>query len=201
VNNNIASIACWFATVSPLIGIIIGFLAGVAFQSTDASGKNSQTGIMTIVLTPLCYAYLAGSIVLFAIWLVFFLLRRDLHKEMLTMSVLIGVLSVLTGYVWWTVDWWKPPTITHTIVGVEDLVMGFAAGGIMAAAYEVLFRRHLYHVRGKHAREASPYTILLCSLSLQRCCFGCFASLRSGQVRLLCLLAQPSSFIPARTFF
>jgi hypothetical protein len=110
---------------------------------------------MTIALTPLCYAYLAGSIVLFAIWLVFFLLRRDLHKEMLAMSVLIGVLSVLTGYVWWTVDWWKPPTITHTIVGVEDLVMGFAAGGIMAAAYEVLFRRHLYHVRGKAAREAS----------------------------------------------
>jgi hypothetical protein len=31
-------------------------------------------------------------------------------------------------------------TINHTIVGVEDLWMGFAAGGIMAAAYEVLFR-------------------------------------------------------------
>ncbi|HEU5246061.1 MAG TPA: hypothetical protein VFU09_03125 [Candidatus Udaeobacter sp.] len=116
---------------------------------------------MTIILTPLCYAYLAGSVVLFGVWLVFFLARKDLRKEMLTMSVLIGVLSVLTGYVWWTVDWWKPPTITHTIVGVEDLVMGFAAGGIMAAAYEVLFRRHPYHVRGKSVREASPYTILI----------------------------------------
>jgi hypothetical protein len=31
-------------------------------------------------------------------------------------------------------------TINHTIVGVEDLWMGFAAGGIMAAAYEFLFR-------------------------------------------------------------
>jgi hypothetical protein len=100
-------------------------------------------------MTPLCYAYLAGSLVLFAIWLVFFLLLKDLRQEMLTMSVLIGVLSVVTGYVWWTVDWWKPPTITRTIVGVEDLVMGFAAGGIMAGAYEVLFRRHLYHMRTK----------------------------------------------------
>jgi len=84
------------------------------FSRLTHQAKNSQTGIMTIVLTPLCYAYLAGSIVLFAVWLVFFLARKDLHKEMLTMSVLIGVLSVVTGYVWWTVEWWKPPTITHT---------------------------------------------------------------------------------------
>jgi hypothetical protein len=95
---------------------------------------------MTIILTPLCYAYLAGSVILFEVWLVFFLARKNLGKEMLPICVLIGVLSVLTGYVWWTVDWWKPPTINHTIVGVEDLGMGFAAGGIMAAAYEVLFR-------------------------------------------------------------
>ncbi len=53
---------------------------------------------MTIILTPLCYAYLAGSIILFSVWLVFFLVRKDLRKEMLTMSVLIGVLSVVTGY-------------------------------------------------------------------------------------------------------
>lgn len=116
---------------------------------------------MTIVLTPLYYAYLAGSVVLFAIWLVFFLLRKDLHQEMLTMSVLIGVLSVVTGYVWWTVDWWKPPTITHTIVGVEDLVMGFSAGGIMAGAYEVLFRRHLYHIRTKCLHRPHRYSILI----------------------------------------
>ena len=101
-------------------------------------------------VTPLFYAYIAGSSVLFVVWLVFFIARRDLRKEMLVMSVLIGTLSPITGYVWWTVDWWKPPTITHTIVGFEDVLMGFASGGIMAAAYEVLFRRRLYHVRGKH---------------------------------------------------
>jgi short subunit dehydrogenase-like uncharacterized protein len=49
-------------------------------------------------MTPLCYAYLGGSVVLFAIWLVFFLLREDLHQEMLTMGVLIGVLSVVVSW-------------------------------------------------------------------------------------------------------
>jgi hypothetical protein len=86
-------------------------------------------------ISPLCYAYLAGSIALFTIWLIFFLVRKDLRKEILTMSWLIGILSVVTGYYWWTVDWWKPPTLTHTIVGVEDLVMGFSAGGIMAGRW------------------------------------------------------------------
>jgi high-affinity Fe2+/Pb2+ permease len=76
----------------------------VAFQLSQRSGIELGDELLTI--TPLSYAYLAGSAILFAVWLVFFFLRRDLRKEMLTMSVLIGVLSVVTGYVWWTVDWW-----------------------------------------------------------------------------------------------
>jgi hypothetical protein len=109
----------------------------------------------------LCYAYLAGSIALFSVWLAFFVVRKDLRNEMLTMSLLIGVLAVVTGYIWWTVDWWKPPTMTHTIIGVEDLVMGFAAGGIMASAYEVLFRRRIYHARSKRLNAPHQYGILV----------------------------------------
>ncbi len=39
--------------------------------------------------------------------------------------------------------------------------MGFAAGGIMAGAYQVLFRRRLYHMRTKNLHPPHQYIILL----------------------------------------
>lgn len=107
------------------------------------------------------YAYLAGTMALFVVWIVFFFLRKDLRKEMLSVSFLIGILSVVTAHYWWTVDWWRPPTITNTTVGIEDFLMGFASGGIMAAAYEVLFRKRLYKMRKKCLHCPDQFTILL----------------------------------------
>lgn len=76
------------------------------------------------------------------------------------MSILIGVLSVATSYYWWTIDWWKPLTFTGTKVGIEDFLMGFTAGGIMATFYEVLFKRALYK-RKLHHHVSGGLTILL----------------------------------------
>jgi len=90
------------------------------------------------------FVYLIALIPFCVLWLLIFLKRKDLRQEMLVMSLLIGVLSVVTSYYWWTVDWWKPLTITGTKVGVEDFIMGFTTGGIMATIYEVVFKRGLY---------------------------------------------------------
>ncbi len=90
---------------------------------------------------PLEYLYLLATLPVLIIWLIFFLLRRDLRKEMIELSILIGVLSVLTSYYWWTVDWWHPPTMTGTRVGIEDFLLGFGMGGIMAVIYEVVVAR------------------------------------------------------------
>jgi hypothetical protein len=57
------------------------------------------------------------------------------------MSIFIGVLSVLTSYFWWTVDWWQPENITHTKVGIEDFIMGFVTGGIMSVIYTIVFNK------------------------------------------------------------
>lgn len=81
--------------------------------------------------------------------------------EMLFSGILIGGLSVATAYYWWTIDWWHPATITATRVGIEDFVMGFFSGGIMAVAYEVVLRKRLYKVKAKHQHVGALSVLLL----------------------------------------
>jgi len=103
---------------------------------------------------------MVGASMLFIPWVIFFVVRPDVRREMLVMSFLLGVLSVVTAQYWWTVDWWKPETITGTIVGIEDFLIGFASGGIMTVAYEVLFRKRLYKSVSS-VRAPGPFTLLL----------------------------------------
>lgn len=112
-------------------------------------------------MTSFEYAYLVATVPLLLVWTAFFLLRKDVRKEMLVMSFGIGVLSVVTAHYWWTVDWWHPPTITGTRVGVEDFLAGFGSGGIMAVAYEVLFRKRHYRMRRLCFHCPGPLTLLL----------------------------------------
>ena len=90
------------------------------------------------------YMYFIGSLVLFSIWLMFFILRKDLRKEMLVLSILLTIYGLLAEIFIWTKDWWRPQTITNTLIGVEDIIYGFALGGIVAVIYEEIFRRRHY---------------------------------------------------------
>ncbi len=111
------------------------------------------------MLVSVHYTYLLALIPFGIIWILIFLKRKDLRKEMYTMSLIIGVLSVITSYYWWTVDWWKPLTFTGTKVGLEDFLMGFTTGGIMASIYEVIFKRGLYK-RKLHHHISGGLTLL-----------------------------------------
>ncbi|MEY4440594.1 MAG: hypothetical protein RLY49_220 [Candidatus Parcubacteria bacterium] len=81
------------------------------------------------------YVYLIALIPFCIIWILFFIFKPKLRKEILTISFLIGGASVVTSYLWWTKDWWRPQTITGTIVGIEDFIMGFTTGGVMSVLY------------------------------------------------------------------
>src|SRR3989338_6234392 len=105
------------------------------------------------------YAYFIATLPALAIWLYFYVKREDLRREMLVISALIGLLSIVTSYYWWTVDWWRPLTITGTKVGIEDFISGFTSGGIMATIYEVVFKRGLYK-RKLHHHVSGALTIL-----------------------------------------
>lgn len=112
------------------------------------------------MLVPLNFVYLVATLPLVIVWIALFSLRKDLRKEMLIMSLIMSVVSVATSYYWWTIDWWQPPTIFGTKVGIEDFITGFAAGGIMAAIYEVVFKKKLYK-RKKDKHEGRGIVLLL----------------------------------------
>jgi hypothetical protein len=93
------------------------------------------------------------------IWIFIFYRRKDLRNEMLFMSVLMSGLCLFSTYYGWTVDWWYPQNITNSLVGIEDFILGFTSGGIMATIYELLFKRSMYK-RKLHHHISGALTIL-----------------------------------------
>ena len=94
------------------------------------------------------YAYLIGNAFFLIVWLILFMLRKDLRKEMLLMSVLIAPLGPLSE-LFYLRDYWQPQIFTGWVIGIEDLLFAFSIGGIAGVAYEVFFgkryaKRHLH---------------------------------------------------------
>ncbi|MDB5245173.1 MAG: Membrane protein [Parcubacteria group bacterium] len=88
------------------------------------------------------YFYLVGSLIYFIIWIVLFLKRPDLRKEILVVSFLFGFAGLITAPIH-LATWWHPLTITRTSVGIEDFIFGFSASGIAAVLYEEIYRKRL----------------------------------------------------------
>jgi hypothetical protein len=120
------------------------------------------------------YAYLVLSSVLFVVWLVLAAVRSDIRREMVRVSVgtmLLGLTEPL-----FVPEYWSPPTLgdlaRRTGFDLESLLFSFAIGGIVFAAYHVLFggapsesvahergdARHRYHVL---AILSAPVTLVL----------------------------------------
>jgi len=78
----------------------------------------------------------------------------------LFLSVLFGFAGIFSEYIY-TIDWWRPLTITGTRVGLEDFLFGFWAGGVSGIIYEEVFKRRLY-LREK--RKSSFLLHFLCSM-------------------------------------
>lgn len=108
------------------------------------------------------YAYLLFAMLFGLVWLAFWFYRKDLRVEMLTMSVLFGVLSVIVSTLWHNLDWWLPSSILGTRVGLEDFILGFFNGGVVGVIYEVATGRHL-RSRAKH-KDLHVALIVLASL-------------------------------------
>lgn len=106
------------------------------------------------------YGYLIGDLIFLAIWSVLFFLRKDLRREMLIMSVLIGIISIVTEHYWYMKDWWRPETVPGLWIGIEHFLMGFGSGGIMASIYEEVFKKSIYK-RSPKGYAPSGSTILL----------------------------------------
>jgi hypothetical protein len=86
------------------------------------------------------YAYLIGTLIFGFVWLTLFFVRKDTRKEMLLVSLFIGILAPLWAP-WFFRDYWNP--LYAWFFGIEDFLYGFFAGGIVSVIYEIIFGRRL----------------------------------------------------------
>ena len=99
------------------------------------------------------FTYLVGSLFTVVIWASLYYYRKDVRKEMLVMSSALGFLGIFMEGLVWTRDYWRPTTITGTLVGIEDILFGFSFAGISAVIYQIIFKRKLlFNKRNNYPR-------------------------------------------------
>jgi len=90
------------------------------------------------------FCYFAGALYNLGLWGLCYVFRKDLRRELVVMSCAAVAMGLPHEYLLWTRDWWHPPNITHTRIGVEDLLYAIATGGTLAVIYPVTLRRRLF---------------------------------------------------------
>jgi hypothetical protein len=124
------------------------------------------------------YSYLLGDVVLLIIWLTLFSWRKDVRKEMIVISSIFGFVGLFAEFIY-TIDWWRPLTITLTRIGVEDFLFGFTVAGIASVIYEEVLKKkvRIRKVSKKRALEENKNFLVVC-LSLIILFFGSFFLLK-----------------------
>jgi hypothetical protein len=88
------------------------------------------------------YTYLIGGLILLVIWASLYLYKREGRKEMLFISLLFGIAGIFSELVY-VQDWWRPVTITNSLVGIEDFLVAFLIGGIASTIYSRGFKKKI----------------------------------------------------------
>jgi hypothetical protein len=114
---------------------------------------------------PFRFAYLALVVPFLVIWLVLFWLRKDTRMEQVRMSYVIGILGPLSELIYFR-DYWLPESIFPIFIGnfplmIEDVLFGFAIGGIGAVIYEIVFRKRLSKLTVRSTKTIKSIYILL----------------------------------------
>ena len=74
------------------------------------------------------------------IWFILFILRKDLRAKMLIMSSAVILFSFFDYYS--RPGYWHPTTFFSLPVGIEDILFGFAFGGVASVLYPVKRIKH-----------------------------------------------------------
>lgn len=97
----------------------------------------------------------------FPIWLILYIQRKDLRKEMFFMGIFVSLGAFFLEVFIWTKDWWNPKTITGTTAGIEDILLGFLVGGIIVSIYEEIFKDKLVKIREKKTAHLKHFLIVV----------------------------------------
>lgn len=93
-------------------------------------------------MNSLRYAYLIGDLLLlFPVWLVLFIRRKDLRKEMISLGIIMSFITYFLEYFYFSRDYWRPLFLVGTYAGIEDLLFGFFSVGIAGTIYERIYAR------------------------------------------------------------
>lgn len=99
------------------------------------------------------FAYLLGTLFLgLPVWIFLFYKRKDLRRAILTLSVIGGLVALVSGPVFMR-DYWRPETIFNWPVLPEDFLFGFIFGGIGASIYETILGQRLSGRRTRGGRR------------------------------------------------
>lgn len=94
------------------------------------------------------YAYLQGVLFWLILWFTLFLLWPGQRRALLAAGLLFAPLGVILAY-WSLDDYWHPDYVLAFVLasrrfgGGEDLVLGFALGGLSAGVFERVGERVL----------------------------------------------------------
>jgi hypothetical protein len=112
------------------------------------------------------YAYLIGISFWALLWLVMFLLRKDLRKEILFMSLVAGPVAPIAQILWFYEDYWRPEytfpiELAGVLIGIEEYLFAFFMGGVACVSYEVIFQKKAQY---GPRRTKDTFIILLITL-------------------------------------
>ena len=78
------------------------------------------------------YAYLAGTVIPLSLWILFFLLRKDLRVEMVIIGTNVALMAVFTDFMWYLKDYWHPIRYMSVFNFLwQEVLYAFILGGIM----------------------------------------------------------------------
>jgi hypothetical protein len=90
------------------------------------------------------YLYFFGSIIGLLIFIFIYLKREDLRTRMISAGIAVGIIGILSEYMFFQ-DYWNPPLLLKlgNFGGIEDFLFGLAFGGIGVVIYDVIFHKRL----------------------------------------------------------
>lgn len=89
------------------------------------------------------YAYIFLDIIFLVIWLIIFLMRSDLRKKMLEVTLLGAVLAIVAD-LWRFNNYWNPPLLLKFgPISIEDILFACFSLGISATIYDFVFRKRV----------------------------------------------------------
>lgn len=111
-------------------------------------------------MIPPSYLYLTGTLISLVPVIFVYVTRKDLRKGIFQASLLYVPVGLFCNYFFFLQDWWHPITITHTKMGIEDVLLSISNGGFAFILYPTFFKKQDTISKTLHIVKSSGILIL-----------------------------------------